>query len=223
MSNTNELQATRIDGDEDQGPELVTKWANLEESLRTIFGIPADTVMSEAMQVGTGPNIVMTGTLTLNGQPTADLEAAPKSYVQSIGSGVGIARARAYLTSDYEAASSVYVPWDAADINEQSIWSPVYPTRFTVPSGYAGDYLVGFTMSLTWSGSSYPYVVVQKNRSGSYESIMRSRSGGTGRGMSGLFLAKDMSVGDFIEFAIDIDAASTVEKANSTAWIYNLE
>lgn len=221
MSATNELRAARINGASDDGSALITKWAQMEESIRTIFGITADTDYSAAFNIATGPNCTMVGTLTLSGDPTSDSHCATKQYVQSIGSGVGIARCRVYLTGDVVESSSFYMPWDVADINEQSMWSAVNPTRITIPSGYAGDYLVGVTSTWEASGADYLDLYCKKNRSSSYSRFLHDTVPGT-QG-SFFFVATDLVAGDYLEFYFGISKSTTFASANTVAWAYNLE
>lgn len=214
MADTNELKTTRLVGSEDDGVDIAAKWPNFEAAIRTIFGIPADTAMSEAMQMGTGPNIAMTGSLTLKGDPTTDLMAATKQYVGSVGSGVGLIRCRVYLTSD-ETDSTFFMPWDAADINEGSVWSAVNPTRLTIPVGGDGDYLVGF--SLAKDGTALDFSI-QKNRSSSHQA---SHPTNGPLGFSGMIYFPSLAAGDYLE--LYCSSSGTYESANCTMWLFNLE
>ncbi|MHC4239466.1 MAG: hypothetical protein ACYSUC_06885 [Planctomycetota bacterium] len=224
MGTTDELKAARINGDIDDGPALITKWSNLEASIRNIFGVPADTAMSEAMQVGTGPNITMTGTLTLaNSAPTADLMAASKRYFAEVGGGMGFVRARAYLTGNQAITdNSIYVPWDAADINEGDMWDVANPTRLTIPAGEGGHYLVGGSVS--WakdSGNAEAYLYFSVNRSRfKLWQVLDPDQAGEWAG-SGIYLLYDLSAGEYIEFYFGPGSGgipATLYYDNATLW-----
>jgi hypothetical protein len=205
MSATNELRAARIDGDNDEGPELITKWAQMEQSMRTIFGIVADTAYSEAMQIGTGPNITMTGTLTLAGAPTTDLMAATKAYFGATGNAFGDVRARAYLTSDQtlDAPGDNYIEFDAADIDQGDMWDAGTPSRLTIPSGEGGHYIVGATCS--WDQASVQtqgWVKIEVNRTSEYRLIYEEQSLTTEFGIARCLFLPDLSAGDYIELNV---------------------
>jgi hypothetical protein len=82
MADNNELQTSRLTN-ASAGSSIDDALANVEATLRTIFGIPADTAMSEAMSIDSSGNVTMTGTLTLAGDPSTDLMAATKQYVDN--------------------------------------------------------------------------------------------------------------------------------------------
>jgi hypothetical protein len=237
MADTNEFQAARIDGDNDSGPQLITKWAALEASCRNIFGITADTDYAAAFAFGTGPNITMQQDLTLrSAAPTADLHACPKNYLQGLGGGFGDVRARAYLTSNLSFAggsSSTYIEWDAADINEGTMWESGNPTRLTVPTGEGGHYMAGFSMSFDANVAgtdSQAWWYIEQNRA--------DFEGGTGRynlhhfesenedevGVSGLTFIRNASAGDYFELRMypRFFGDCNVYKANTTFWAFKV-
>ena len=228
MAATDELQTDRLDGVADDGVALAQKFPNFEAAMRHIFGIPADTAMSEAMQIGTGPNIVMSGSLSLAGAPTTDLMAATKAYFQSQGSGMGNVRARAYLTSNKVSSfGSDKISWDVANINEGTVWSAANPTRFTIPAGGDGDYLVGATVSIdpdvTKETSFMLYI--WKNRAGStYNALYEEdREFLVELGGSIIMYANDCSAGDYLELEVNRGQSSRIMSANTTFWMFNLE
>jgi len=204
-----ELLTSRIDGDGDQGPELVTKFAQLEADLRSIFGIPADTAMSEAMDVGTGTNVVMTGSLSLAGLPTSDLMACSKSYLQTLGGAFGSVRCRAFLSSNVDVNTGVYyMPWSAADINVGSMWVGTAPSRFTIPEGEGGNYIIGVTASfdfITPGIDTWLIMKVHVNRlthDGRSEIIEFNSDAEDEVGQSGTLFFRDLEPGDNVELQI---------------------
>jgi len=226
MSATNELQTNRLDGSIDDGMDVAQKFSDFEAALRHIFGIPADTVMSEAMQIAAGGAVVMTGTLACDADITTDTQAATKAYVQLVGSGMALTRARAYLSSDGTTASSIYIPWDVADINENSVWNISNPTRLTIP--VAGDYMVGFSLSadkVAAAAENRWSLDVMKNRTNAYNVTAQWRGETDEIGVSGLVYIHDLAVSDYLELKITLPDATdtTVYAANSTFWLFNLE
>jgi len=233
MADNNELQAARLNGAIDQGPDFVTKWAQLEETLRTVFGIEADTAYSEAMDIGTGGNITMTGSLTLPATtPTADLQAATRSYLQSQGSGMGVIRARAYLTSDIvidPEPFQVWVPWDAADINEGNMWNALNPSRFTVPAGEGGHYIVGGSMSAdAISGETRFWHRIYKNRDNDTreELCYEEHDSTVEEPSSGIALFANVEAGDYFETYIFARTSASqdthVYAANTTMFAFKV-
>jgi hypothetical protein len=228
MADNEQLMASRIDGEVDEGPELVAKWADLEAAIRRFFTIPADTAMSEAMQVGTGPNITMTGTLTLKGNPTTDLMAAPKQYLQAQGSGMGLIRARAYRTTDLypvDINQNKWIPMEAADVNDGTMWDVANPTRLTIPVGEGGHYLVGATASFDVpSVETKGWIRIYKNRSEAFEIHYEEQSKTVEIGASGLFFAADCVAGDYFELNVTprTYTDSYVYAANTTIWAFKV-
>ncbi len=115
MSATNELRTARLTGTVDDGPDIPTALSNLEEALRTIFGVTADTVMAEAMQIDAAGDVTMTGTLTLAGAPSEDLEASTKAYADGVVTGwnPGQAMVRRTLTQSVFNNTWTEVTWAA--------------------------------------------------------------------------------------------------------------
>ena len=236
MSDTNELKTTRIDGSTDDGVDLAAKFPNFEAAMRTIFGVPADTAMSEAMQIAAGGNVVMTGTLTGSAEPTVDLEAAVKSYVQSHSSDLGAVRCRAYLTSNINHSippSTLYIPWDAADIDEVgdnngTVWDIANPSRLTLPSpSSGGGYIVGFSFSLLGTTTTNFWLSVWRNRqSAESQTMIYEYQAETGEvGVSGLLYVTNCSTTDFFELKYEPLAGSnpaTIYAANTTFWLFGL-
>jgi hypothetical protein len=222
MADTDELKAARIDGDLDEGPELITKWSALEATFRHIFTISADTDYSEAMSIGTGPNVTMTGTLTLpSGDPTTDLMAASKQYFGGIGNNFGAIRSRAYLTSDQTLATNTthYIEFDAADINDGGMWSGVTPSRLTVPTGQGGHYIFG--ASLSWNDSADDAIAsvhLTTNRSDHHRLRYEEQGLSVEYGFSRLMFLWDLSAGDFVELRFRPESANdaVLYSANTT-------
>ena len=226
MSATDELRTDRIDGVTDDGNALTTKFSNFEAAMRTIFGIPADTAMSEAMQIAFDGDIVMTGTLTLAGEPTTDLMAATKTYLQNNSSGMGEIRVRAYLTSNQILEDGSFIDFDAADINEGSVWKIANPSRFTIPEGGDGDYLVGISASFDSAyGDTRGWFRIYVNRTDEYELLYEEQSLTVEVACSGAVYIPDLSEGDYLEFHLypRTSADSTLYAANTTFWMFNLE
>lgn len=143
MADNNELQTSRIVLGSD-GSFVDNDFANVEAALRTIFGITADADCEEAMQIGTGPDITMTGDLTLAGDPTEDLHVCTKQYVDSDGSTAATVRCQVVLSSGQVvtvADGETALGWDAANIEAGGeCWDIGDPTKIVFPED--GDYLL---------------------------------------------------------------------------------
>lgn len=233
MSATNELRTNRIIGSTDDGKKVVTAFADVEAALRTIFGIPADTAMSEAMTItnATG-NVTMTGTLTASAAPTSDLHAATRGYATQVGgtSSFGNQRAVVGLTSNISLTSvwPYYIEWDAAPLDSGGFWSSGNPTRLTAPED--GEYMAGLTSYFTmptW-GVSFGASV---NRSGSdvwslgyFRYTIGSHAGMASFTPLSKLNKLTLSSGDYVEFSAYPYSASEVAPlviyaAYTTAWI----
>lgn len=221
MSATNELKTTRIIGAVDDGKKIVTAFANIEAALRHILGIPADTAMSEAMEIinATG-NVEMTGTLSAN-TPTSDLHAATRGYVtQNTNTTFGLQRAIVVMTSNTTpaAATTTYLEWDAEIVDDGAIWSIGNPTRFTIPAD--GEYLVGLNAycNLETSGVLFKSHL---NRSADRTLARHELSLPSYIGTSAATYYDGLSEGDFIEFSCypRYTGTTTLYYAYTSAWI----
>lgn len=215
-----QLKTQRIDGSIHNGEDLAARWPHFEDSLRNIFGIQADTAMSEAMQIGTGPDITMTGTLTASGAPTDDLHAASRSYLQAQGPGIGVVRARAYVGGLRITGISEYIPWSSISINVGDVWSVANRTRFTIP--VAGDYMVGVT------GVTHPYlsdsdftIALYKNRTKAQTLFSRRYEAEDKDGFSGTAYANDCAVDDFLELQLFPHGGTGLDLW-AVFWMFNL-
>jgi hypothetical protein len=214
MANNNEFQSARLNGAVDDGADLVAQWANLEAAIRNAFGITADTDYSEAMQIATGPNITMTGTLTLRADPTTDLMAATKQYLQANATQFGAVAARMYLTSDQniETWNTDYLEWDAADINEGSPWSASYPSRFTVPASQDGYYLFGVTAAYDVDAAGWDNhckIDLQVNRGDRYTVHSNYWGEKDEFGACGQIVLASLSAGDYVEVLTEAGSGGT--------------
>lgn len=229
MSATDELRTDRIDGTIDDGNALTGKFSNFEAAMRHIFGIPADTVMSEAMQIASDGDVVMTGVLTLAGEPTTDLMAATKTYLQSNSSGMGEIRSRVYLTSNQLLVwpgGGHYIAFDAADINEGGVWESANPSRLTIPEGGDGDYLVGMSASFDSAyGNTQGWFRIYVNRIDGYNLLYEEQSLTVEVACSGAVYIPNLVEGDYLEFYLypRTFADNTLYAANTTFWMFNLE
>lgn len=144
MADNNEIQTSRITG-AGPGSSIDDHFRNFEQAYRTIFGVTADSDVQECAQIGSGPNVTMTGTLTLAGAPSADLMAATKAYVDGFAGSASSLRATLKLTSLQTitgAGGFEVISWDGVDIEEGGdLWDVGTPTRLKFP--VAGDYLIG--------------------------------------------------------------------------------
>lgn len=226
MADNDSFLTDRLDGTVDDGNDLASQWPNFEAAIRNCFGIPADTAMSAAFSIGTGPNITMIGGLTLAGAPTTDLMAATKAYMESVGNPyLGVSRCRAYLTSNITYSVDHYVSWDNADINENSMWSASNPSRITIPTAAGGNYLCGVTFSCEKSvGTAAAFwLAVKKNRSSTYQWPITffDQTKTSGRaGVSGMFMACNLTSGDYLELDFDRydHTQGTIYSADTTMW-----
>lgn len=231
MGDYDEIKTGRLVGTIDDGLDLAQRWPQFEASVRHVFGLPADTVMSEAMQITTAGNITMTGDLYAAQDPVSDLEAATQQYVLAQTSNLGGYRCRAFLTSDATLGSETtnYIQWQYADINVGSIWSPGNADRLVIP--YDGDYFVGWTFSgyMSDSSTSETIVMLDSNRFGlgEYRCHQFISSSTSDAGCSGMHYIDGMINGDFIRMAVVTlgagGATYTVNSANTTFWLFNLE
>jgi len=228
-----EIKTSRIDGGIDRGPDLVTKFGQLESDLRSIFGIPADTAMSEAMDVGTGTNATMTGALSLAGVPTSDLMACNKDYLQTLGGAFGSVRCRTYLSDDRTQGNiPAYVNWWGADVNTGGMWSNVYPSRMTIPADQGGHYMVGVTTSLKsdYPGNNYGtsvYLQIKVNRAFSFDggrqTLIRMKSDTDNEiGKCGVAFYRSLSAGDYLELKMSAWPDVTQYSANTTMWAFKV-
>jgi len=223
MADNDELKTNRLSGVYDDGVDLAARWPNFEAAMRHIFGIPADTAMSEAMTIVAGGDVTMTGTLLASGAPTVDLHAATKAYVQGNSSEFGLERCRAYLTSDIvldPGGGSTYIPWDDADINDSEMWDVANPTRITSQGGR--DFLCGFSLSFdAAAGISDGWFEIRRNRSTTYRStlVFESNAITDEVGVSGVCFAANLTPDEYLELRYTPRSAIPLLHASSaTFW-----
>jgi hypothetical protein len=153
MADNNELQTSRlISGG--PGSYVDNDIADFEAAMRTIFKVTADSDLSAVSSIGTGPDMTLLGTLTLAGDPTDDLHACTKQYVDTI-AGTGAAyRATVILTGSQTVnnGNTDALEWDTAHIEAGSsaMWNIANPSRLVTPVD--GDYL--FVGSIEGRGAS---------------------------------------------------------------------
>ena len=135
MSSTNELRTARLTA-ADSGALIDDAFRDTEAALRTVFGVPADTAMSEAMQIVAGGNVTMTGSLTIAGTPTSDLMAATREYVDNRVSEMFTRYYGGISAGDQTFPSGIYTSMNPenTDTHQDSAW--------TVYSGMGSGYLL---------------------------------------------------------------------------------
>ena len=122
--------------------------ANFENAVRTIFGITADSDLSAAFSIGTGPDMSMVGDLTLAGAPTADLHAATKAYVDAFSGTAATVRASVSPSTEQTipVSSSATMTFGTAEIETGgNCWDAGNATRIVFPED--GAYLIGGSIS----------------------------------------------------------------------------
>jgi hypothetical protein len=143
MADNSELQTARVIR-LGPGSFVDNDFRNVEAALRLLFGVTADSDYEEAMQIGTGPNIVMSHDLTLAQAPTADLHAATKKYVDDEGNVAASTRCTVVTTGGTQtilAGVDDPIDWEDVEIEEGGdCWDAGEPTRIMFP--VAGDYLI---------------------------------------------------------------------------------
>jgi hypothetical protein len=142
MADNTELQTSRIIGT-GAGSAVDNNFRDVEAAIRKIFGITADTDYSEAMQILTGPNATMTGTLTLAGDPTDDLHACTKQYVDNNTGVAATVRCSLVLSSGQNVleGDDDALRWDVANIEfGGECWNIGNAARLVFPS--SGHYLI---------------------------------------------------------------------------------
>lgn len=222
MSATNELRTNRIIGSVDDGKKVVTAFADVEAALRTVFGIPANTAMSEAMTItnATG-NVTMTGTLSSSTVPTSDLHAANRLYVTQSGgtSAFGNSRAIVALASNQAIAGNVplWIPWYSSLVDTGGFWSSGNPTRFTIPTD--GEYMVGLNAYVNLDLGIWFQAVV--NRSTYLQLGYLELDAASYAGISTAIYLDDLSAGDYVEMRVfpRTYSSTTLYAAYTSAWI----
>ena len=219
MADNDELKTTRL-SDSSDGATIDNAFANIEAALRKIFKIPADTAMSEAMQIAAGGNVTMTGAMTLEGAPSTDLMAATRRYVQSGSGGLGTVMCAAGLTSTGSYNTDSYIEWDQADIEVGGeVWSSGNPTRLTIPS--SGTYLVGACAAVAPSGSNtHPWLVLVVNRTTTHTKMVNpvATPDGVYKGISFSQLFQ-FTAGDYLELYIFTISIAFSLSSESRFWI----
>ena len=222
MADNNELQTSRIIA---AGPasEIDNDFRDLEAALRTIFKITADNDCQEALQILTGPDITMTGTLTLAADPTADLHACSKQYVDNNVGTAALVRCQVVLSSTQvvNAAATDALGWDAANIEEGGdCWAAGAPTRLVAP--VAGDYIFGanimadvasgvpyFTDSVKYNGATWLYTHL-----GLGAALVNTQNAAVS-----FAIMENMSASDYIEIFVSPSTVNHTFQANCYAWM----
>jgi hypothetical protein len=139
----NELKTSRLTSS-GAGSYVDNDMANMEATLRTIFGATADSDLSAVSSIGSGPDMTLLGTLTLAGAPTNDLHAATKVFVDGFSGTAATVRSAIKMNATQNITADTPTPlqWGAAEIESGgNSWDVGNPTRILFP--VSGDYLVG--------------------------------------------------------------------------------
>jgi len=151
MADNNELQTSRFI-QLGPGSQVDNGIAAFEAAMRTIFKITADSDLSAAMAIGTGPDATLAGTLTLAADPTESLHACTKQYVDNA-SGVAAAYRCTAVLSDGQLVANGNtdaLEWDSVHIEQGGdMWNIATPSRLKCP--VSGDYL--FTAAILGRGA----------------------------------------------------------------------
>jgi hypothetical protein len=222
MADNQQIQTARV-ALGSMGSSVDNDLANLEAALRTIFGATADSDISAISTIGAGPDMTLLGTLTLAGDPTTDLQACSKQYVDNASGGdAASVVAGAHLTSlqDITSGSTDVISWDAATFEDGGdSWAVGNPTRLTAPE--TGNYYVqGLFEMYTVGGSVEAKVAVKLNGSSwLYTHIghaFTTQGGGQVIGVPIMFM-EPLTAGDYLEFYVTavgvnvrVDATSRV-------------
>lgn len=144
MTDNLQLQTSRLTNASD-GNLIDDALADIENCVRVLWGITADTPISQVMSITAAGNVTMIGDLTLSAAPTSDLHCATKKYVDDNAAGGGAeyrCKIVAWSNTYVAASGSEFVVFGGADVEEGSSdqWDVADPTKLVCKS--AGDYLV---------------------------------------------------------------------------------
>ena len=223
MANNDELQTARITVDS-AGSSVDDAFRNVEAALRTIFKLTADSDCQQAMQIGSGPDITMTGTLTMAADPIEDLEVSTKQYADNIPGASSSARCTVVLSGGQGvlAGATDALGWDAAEIEEGQCWDITNPTRIRFPA--TGDYMIGGII-LAAPAAAAPNFELLMKYNGSvwvYDHLAFGKNSQTGGGVwaSGNFTVMEtFTLGDYIEIFLKANTNDHVVDVDSRAWI----
>jgi hypothetical protein len=147
---------------------------DIENCLRVIFKITADTPISQVMSIEDDGDVTMIGDLTLADEPTEDLHCSTKKYIDDNAANAGNYKCKVRATSDTQvaAAGDEYVVFGIADVEDGSEdqWDSADPTKLVCKS--AGDYLIiGYV--------AYDPIDLSFNRHSPYEVNFSIRNNGS--------------------------------------------
>jgi len=224
MADNNELQTSRITVDS-AGSAVDNAFRNVEAALRTIFGVTADADYSEAMQIGSGPDITMTGSLTMAADPVEDLEVATKQYADNIPGSSASVRCAVVLSSGQtvNSGNTDALGWDAAEIEEGGdCWAIGAPTRIVFP--VAGDYMIGGAI-LAAPAAAAPNFEILMKYNGSvwvYDHLAFGKNSQTGGGVwasANFAVLETFALSDYIEIFLKANSNNHVVDVDSRVWI----
>ena len=221
MADNDELQTARIIGG-GPGSSIDDNYRDVEAAMRTIFGITADADYSEAMQVAASGDITMTGTLTLDADPTEDLMIATKQFVDNApGSGANV-RCTLVLSSGQVISdgNTDALGWDAAHIEAGGeCWDVGDPTKLIFP--VAGDYIIGAVIAGVGDGAA-PYFNVSMRANGStwlYTNLGLGKGSLFTSDVSADFAVMErMSIADYIEIFVTVIGSDHTMSTTCYLW-----
>jgi len=146
MTDNLQLQTARLTN-ASAGNLLDNSIADIENAMATVFGITADSPVSQVMSISSAGNVTMIGDLTLSGAPTADLHASTKAYADAnTGGGGGITHKIEVILSTDELIAwnteDALINWDYAvfEDGDSTQWDSGAPSKIYCRE--SGDYLI---------------------------------------------------------------------------------
>jgi hypothetical protein len=223
MADNVQFQTSRVQAGS-MGSSVDNDFANMENAMRTVFGATADADISAISTIGAGPDMTLLGTLTLAGDPTSDLMACTKQFVDNAtGGDASSICAAVYVTIPVKVAAgnTVAVSFDAAWFEDGGdCWAAGNPTRLTAPEG--GYYCVQGVVPLYGDVASAEAAVSIK-RNGStwlYTHISHGKTAeGAGyyTGAPFMFL-EPLNLGDYIEVYVTAIGNDTYYEVVRLSW-----
>jgi hypothetical protein len=206
-----------------QGSYIDNSIADLEAALRLIFGVTADTVMSNAMTISAAGNVTMVGDLTLAGAPTDAAHAATKAYVDALSGAEPDFVVCKVTKSGGQTVSNnsiTTLTWDSEVIDPDGCHSTVTNTeRLTVPAAQGGYYYVmsHFQWSANPGAGSYTEVRIYKNGGLVYSQQHDHEATGSISLVSGTMLG--LAAGDYVTCAAYQNSGSSKTTHAGEAYI----